>query len=168
MTYSASIALLLINLNARFNDVTCFVETVGVTGTAGTDIRFPGLPNGDDWIDFSPTDQKEILYIRRNGDDEVVDELKLSSCSKAYNMRSPLRIVFFKDHATNQAEIIFNLMQSILVAKTKLRSIKYDKWKLVKEESSGDYKFGASTVYLAIDFYLLWELTSDNCEQNFC
>lgn len=114
---------------------------------------------------LSPTDQKETLYIRRNGDDEVVEELKLSSCVKSYKMRSSLRVVYFKDNAKDQNQILSNLMYSVLIAGTKLRSIIRDKWKLLKDESSGDYNFKPTTAYFAIDIYALWELKTDTCEE---
>jgi len=131
--------------------------------------KIPGVPNNDDWTDLSPTDQKETIYIRRNGDDEVMEELKMGSCVKSYKMRTLLRVVFFKDHAEKHNEILARLMQSVLIQGTKLSKVIRDKFKLHKEESpNGDYNFGAKTAYFAIDIYAMWELKPDTCEEDFC
>jgi hypothetical protein len=130
--------------------------------------RIPAYSVGDEYKDVVFSDTQETVYIRRNGDDEVQEELKLSSCSKSYRMRTPLRIVYSKDHEKNHAEIIFKLMQSILIGGTKLKGIVRDKWKLVKDESSAKLNLGATSAYFAIDIYILWELMSDTCENDFC
>lgn len=130
--------------------------------------KFPAISQDDEWISLVPTDEREILYIRRNGDDEVLEELKLGSCSKAYRMRSPVRIVYFKDHAKQPDKILGDMMQAILTGGTKLSRVIRDKFKLLKDESSGDYNFGATTSYFAIDINILWELNPDNCDEDFC
>lgn len=163
MTYADIINILSNNIVVYFDEVYHSAEIVNVKNE-----RFPAVTVGDEWISIVPTDQKEIIYIRRNGDDEVMDELKLGSCIKSYRMRSSLRIVFFKDHTKTQNDIIAKLMQSVLVTGTKLKSIIRDKWKLQKDESSGDYNFGATTAYFAIDIYALWSLIPDNCDQDYC
>lgn len=132
------------------------------------DGKFPAVSINDEWLSLVPTDQKQVLYIRRNGDDEVQSDLRLSSCGKGYSMRSTLRIVYFQDHAKNHNEILSKLMQSALIASTKLKSIIRDKVKLFKDESNGDYNFGATTAYFAIDIYILWELKPDTCDEDFC
>lgn len=164
MNYFESIELITANVKNYFDTVYYHAEIVSNDANK----RFPAIAQGDDWKDLSPTDQQEVLYIRRNGDDEAIDELKIGSCGKSYQMKTPLRVVFFKDHAENQNQIFFNLSQSVLVVGTKLKAIKRDKWKLIKEESSGDYTFGATTAYFAIDFYVLWRLIPDKCDQDFC
>lgn len=131
-------------------------------------IKQPAITQNDEWISLAPSDQKETIYIRRNGDDDVMEELKLGGCVKSYKMRSSLRLVYFKDHAKHHNEILSKLMQSVLVGGTKLKSIIRDKWKLLKDESSGDYNFGATTAYFAIDIYAIWELKPDTCEQELC
>lgn len=129
--------------------------------------KLPVLSSDYDTV-LAPTDQREIIYIRRNGDDEVLEEAKISSCAKSYKMRSSLRIVFFKDHAKQHGKILSNLMQSVLIGGTKLKAIVQDKFKLLKDESSGEYTFGASTAYFAIDIYAMWLLVPDTCENDFC
>lgn len=131
-------------------------------------IKEPAISKNDEWISLVPTDQKEIIYIRRNGDDDVWEDLKIGSCIKSYKMRTPLRIVYFKDHCNNQDEIMFKLMQSVLISGTKLRSIIRDKWRLQKEESSGEYNLGATSIYFAIDLLAFWELKPDTCQEDFC
>jgi hypothetical protein len=130
--------------------------------------RIPVINLKDDWKYLAPTDEEQHLYIRRNGDDEVMEELKLGSCTKAYKMRSQLRIVYFEDYAEKHNEIIANLLQSVLIGSTKLVRMVRDKWKLKKDESSGDYVFKPTTAYFAIDINVFWELKPDSCEEDFC
>lgn len=164
MTYSETIQLLGNNLTNYFNEVFHSAEIV----TNDKQEKYPGTSINDEWTDLSPTDTKEIVYIRRNGDDEVMEDLKMSSCVKSYKMRSSLRIVFFRDHAKKHNEILSKLMQAVLIGGTKLKSIIRDKWKLQKDESSGNYNFGATTAYFAIDIYALWNLIPDTCGEDFC
>ncbi len=163
MNYFEVIMKLIDNLSNHFDEVFHSAEIVIIDKE-----KFPAINSGNEWINLVPTDQKETIYIRRNGDDEVYEEQKLGSCTKAYRMRSALRLVFFSDHEKNPEEILFKLMQSVLIQATKIRSIIRDKWKLQKDESSGDYNFSAKTCYLAIDFYVFWDLRADICEQDFC
>ena len=168
MRYSDIIQLLSNNVLVKFDEVYVNAEIVNITDAGKFIEKFPAVSIADEWISLVPTDTKETIYIRRNGDDEVQEELKLGSCIKSYKMRSQLRIVFFKDHAKNHNEIIAHLMQAVLVTGTKLKSIIRDKWKLQKYESSGDYNFSATTAYFAIDIYALWTLQNDTCEEDFC
>lgn len=166
MNYSDVIEIIANNLLRYFDEVYHSAEII----VNDKNIKMPAvaLNKTDEWLPLVPTDQREIVYIRRAGEDEVQEELKIGSCIKSYKMRSSLRIVFFKDHASNHAEIIHRLTQSALSAGTKLKTIIRDKWKLQKDESSGDYTFGATTAYYAVDIYALWELKTDSCPQDFC
>lgn len=164
MTYSDTILALSNRLLYYFDEVYHSAETI----TNDEGIKQPAIALNDEWISLTPSDQKETIYIRRNGDDEVLQELKVSSCSKSYQMRSSLRIVFFRDHAKKHNEIIRNLLQSILVSGVKLKTVIRDKFKLLKDESSGDYNFGATTAYFAIDIYIIWNLVPETCDNDFC
>lgn len=164
MKYNEVIQRIANNILVDFDEVYYNAETI--VNKEG--LRMPAIPVKDEYLPLAPTDQREVIYIRRNGDDEVLEEMKIGSCAKSYKMRSQLRIVYFKDHAKNHNEIIAKLMQSILIGKTKLNKIIRDKWKLQKDESSGDYQFSALTAYIAIDIYALWELQPDTCEEDFC
>ena len=163
MTYPEIIESISTNLSNYFDEVYHSTEVVTIDKE-----KFPAISNVNEWVNLSPTDEKEIVYIRRAADDDVSDELKISSCARAYKMRSLLRVVYFKDNATNHEEILFKLMQSVLIAHTKVKSIIRDKYRLQKDESSGDYSFKPSTAYFAIDVYGFWELKHDVCEQDFC
>ena len=164
MIYKEIIQTLANNLLVDFDDIYYNAETV----VNDKGIKEPAIPMKDEYIPLSPSDQREIIYIRRNGDDEVLGDAQIGSCVKSYKMRSSLRVVYFKDHATEHNKILSQLMQAVLVGGTKLNKIIRDKWKLQKDESSGDYNFGASTAYFAIDIYALWILQPDTCEQDFC
>ncbi len=159
MKYAEVISLLANNIIEYFDEVYHSAEIV-----TADDIKFPATALENEWIPLSPSDTKETIYIRRNGDDEVTEDLKLGGCVKSYKMRSQVRVVYFKDNAECHGDILRNLMQSVLVTKTKLNKIIRDKYKLLKDESSGEYKFGPKTAYFAIDIYILWELMVDECE----
>jgi hypothetical protein len=164
MTYPEIILNIATHILVNFDEVFHSVELI--QNEQGE--RLPAYPFGDDYPDVVFSDQKETIYIRRNGDDEVVEELKISSCGKAYKMRTPLRIVYSKDHAKNHTDIIFKLMQSVLMNGTKLKGIVRDKWKLQKDESTAKLNLGATSAYFAIDIYAFWQLLPDNCEQDVC
>lgn len=163
MTYQEVILNLSNNLITYFDEVYHSAEIITVDND-----RIPVINLKDDWKYLAPTDEEQNLYIRRNGDDEVMEELKLGSCVKSYKMRSPLRVVYFQDYATNHNEILAHLLQSVLIGGTKLVRMVRDKWKLKKDESSGDYVFKPTTAYFAIDIYVFWELKPDNCDEDFC
>lgn len=164
MKYNETIESLAQSILVNFDVVYHSAEIV----TTDSNEKFPAINLKDEWENLSPTDQRETIYIRRNGDDEVLGDAKLGSCIKAYDMRSQLRVVYFKDHAKNHSEIITKLMKSVLVGKTKLVRVIRDKFRLLKDESSGDYNFGATSAYFAIDIYALWTLQPDSCEEDFC
>lgn len=163
MTYKQTIENLSSNVADKFGEVYHSAEII-----TADDNKFPAVSLKDEWINLAPSDTKETIYIRRNGDDEVQGEENIGGCIKSYKMRSQLRIVFFKDNATNHSEILFKLMQSVLISGTKLNKIIRDKYKLLKDESSGEYTFGPTAAYFAIDIYALWHLIPDRCEQDFC
>ena len=167
MTYQQIIETLANNIANNFDTVYHSAELITVQEDGNT-FKFPAVNIADEWKSLAPTDEYFQLYIRRNGEDEVQSDLRLSSCGKGYNMRSQLRIVYFEDHAKNHNEILSKLMQSVLIGGTKLKSIIRDKVKLFKDESSGDYSFGPTTAYFAIDIYALWELKPDTCDEDFC
>lgn len=164
MNYSQVILNLSNSLLNHFDEVYHSAEIVQTDEQE----RIPSVVLKDEWIFLAPSDTKETVYIRRSGDDEVMEELKLGSCVKSYKMRSQLRVVFFKEDAEKHNEILAHLLQSVLVGGTKLNKVIRDKWKLKKDESSGDYNFGASTAYFAVDIYVYWELKPDSCEEDFC
>ncbi len=164
MRYSELIQTIAERIAENFDEVYHSAEII----VNDKNLKLPAVPVNDEWIDLSPADQKETVYIRRNGDDEVFEDLKIASCVKSYRMRSNLRIVYFADHVKKHNEIISKLLQAVLIQNTKVKSMIRDKWKLQKEESSGDYSFGASTAYFAIDIYAIWDLVPDNCPQDFC
>lgn len=163
MTYTEVILNISNSIIQKFDEVYHSVEIF----TNDDGIKKPVLSSDYD-TSLAPTDQRETIYIRRNGDDEVLEEAKISSCGKSYKMRSSLRIVFFKDNAKHHNKILSQLMKSVLINGTKLKSIVRDKFKLLKDESSGDYSFGSDSAYFAIDIYALWLLVPDTCEEDFC
>jgi hypothetical protein len=164
VTYPEIIQSIATSLNQSFDEVYHSAEIV----INDKNEKFVGVAKNDDWIKLSPTDQKETLYIRRNGDDQIYEELRITSCSKSYKMRSQLRIVYYKQQAEKHEEILFKLMQSILIQGTKLDKIIRDKNKLFKDESSGNYSFGPKTCYFGIDVFVIWQLSDNSCEQDFC
>lgn len=165
MTYSEIISLITNKLVGYFDEVYHSAEII----TTDANVKFPAITDGDGWLSLVPTDQREIIYIRRNGDDEMISDLGIGGCMVAYKMRTPLRIVYFKDHAQNLDSILSKILIASLVSHTTIRSVIRDKWKLMKEESSGDYNFGATTAYFAVNIYANWQLIPDKCEESdFC
>jgi CRISPR/Cas system CMR subunit Cmr6 (Cas7 group RAMP superfamily) len=164
MTYSESILNLANSLLQSFDEIHHSVEII--QNDKGE--KLPAYPLEDEFIDVVFSGQKETVYIRRNGDDEVMEELKISSCSKSYKMRTLVRIVYSKDFAKDHNTILFKLMQSALIGGTKLKGIVRDKWKLQKEESSARLRLGATSAYFAVDLYVFWQLLPDTCEQEIC
>jgi hypothetical protein len=156
MNYHEVIESISNGLLSNFDEVYHSAEIITVD-----DKKFPGIVKGDEWIDLSPSDTKETIYIRRNGDDEVVEELKIGSCVKSYKIKSQLRIVYFKDHFNSD---LSKLMQPVLINGVKLIRIIQDKWKLQKDESNGEYNFGPDTSYFAVDVFALWTLVPESCE----
>lgn len=164
MNYSDSILNLANSLLNHFDEVFHSVEII--QNEKGE--KLPAYPFGDEFIDVVFSDTKETVYIRRNGDDEAVEDLKIGSCVKSYKMRTPVRIVYSKDYAKDHTNIIFKLMQSVLIGGTKLKGIVRDKFKLQKDESSGKLNLGGSSAYFAVDVFVFWQLLPDNCEQDIC
>lgn len=162
MKYSEVILSLANNLLSNFDEVYHSAEIIQA------DEKFPAISINNEWLPLAPSDTKEAIYIRRNGDDEVIEDLKIGSCVKSYKMRSQLRVVFFKDNADKHSETLSKLMQSVLIGGVKLNKITRDKYKLLKDESSGKYTFGPKAAYFAIDIYALWELKLDSCDEDFC
>ncbi len=131
-------------------------------------MKFPAVATKEEWKNLAPSDQYGVVYIRRNGSDLVLEELRMGSCVKAYKMQTGVRIVYFRDFEPNQNKIISQLLQSTLISGVKLNKMSIDKWALQKEESSGEYNFGPSTAYFAIDINVYWELMPNNCDEDFC
>lgn len=163
MTYAQIITAICTGLLQNFEQVYHSAETVEIEN-----FKHPAINIGEEWISLAPDDRKEILYIRRNGPDEALDDFRVGSCITSYKMRTPLRIVYFKDRASCHPDILAKLMQSALIKHTKLVRILQDKWRLQKEESSGDYHFGPTTAYFALDIYAIWQLLPDSCDQDLC
>lgn len=164
MKYSEVILNLSNSILDNFDEV--YHDAEIITNDSG--LKLPAVSKLDEWVDLSPSDQKEIIYIRRNGDDYVYEDLKLGGCIKAYKMTTSLRVVYFKDYCKNQNEVFSKLLQSVLIGGIKLKSIIRDKFRLQKDESSGDYKLGAITAYFGINVDIFWELTPSTCDEDFC
>lgn len=164
MIYSEIILNLSNSLLQNFDEVFHSVEII--QNEKGE--RIPAYPFADEYKDVVFSDTKETVYIRRNGDDEVQSEENISSCRKSYKMRTPVRIVYSKDFAADHPNIVFKLMQSVLISGIKLKGIVRDKFKLQKDESTGKLNLGATSAYFAIDVYVLWQLLPDSCEQDIC
>lgn len=163
MRYQETIQNIANNLVIDFREVWHSAEIITIDN-----VRKPMVSDGTEWVDLSPTDEGETIYIRRSGDDEVVERLKIGSCTNDYAMRTAMRLVYFRDNAGDSGRVLWSLMQSVLVGSVRLRSIITDKSKLLKDESSGAYQPGPRTIYIGIDFYVMWDLIRSECEQDFC
>ncbi len=163
MTYRETILNIANKIAERFDKVYHSAEIV----INDNGIKIPAVSVGEEWIYLGPLDQEQMIYIRRNGDDDA-EEFKLGSCTKAYRMRTSTRIVFFQDFADNHNKIISELLQSVLIQGVKLNRVVIDKFRLLKEESSADYNFGPTTAYFALDISVYWDLQPDKCDHDFC
>ena len=105
---------------------------------------------------------KHYLFLNiETPKEELIDYKLFAKITKECNKELINQIV-------NHSEILVNLLQSILVGGTKLSKVIRDKWKLRKDESTGEYDFGPQTAYFAIDIYAFWELKPDSCDEDFC
>lgn len=166
MKYNEIIEQIASNLSESFSEVYHSVEIVTIFDDGKISEKFPAINLGKEWLSLSPADVKDTIYIRRNGDDTLQEELRLGSCTKSYKMRTPLRIVYFNMNGDDKA--LFFMMQAILSRYVRPVAVIRDKFKLLREESNGAYNFSAKTVYVAIDVFASWDLLADNCDQDFC
>lgn len=167
MTYTDIIGSLVNRLAENFAEVYHSAEQVRIFDNGKLSEFFPAINHGKEWVKLAPEDIHDTIYIRRAGEDSVADQMRIGSCVKAYKMRTPLRIVYFKDNGNSQ-QALFYLMQAVLSQSVALTTIIRDKFKLMREESNGAYNFSPATVYLAIDVSIIWDLLSDKCDQDFC
>jgi hypothetical protein len=167
MKYNEVIQSIANRLSQTFCEVYHSAEIIKIFDNGQITEQFPAIDRGKEWITLAPTDVKDTIYIRRNGDDSYSEEVKMGSCMKAFKMRTPLRIVYFNING-NTERSLFNLMQGVLTQSVRISGIVRDKFKLLREESSGEYNFKPTTVYVAVDVYAIWDLFPDNCEKDFC
>ncbi len=167
MIYKDIIEALVLRLAEKFGEVYHSAEIVTIFDQGKITEKFPAINLGKEWLSLAPTDVTDTIYIRRNGDDSMSQEIAIGSCAKAYKMRTPLRIVYFNDNG-NSEQALFNLMQATLSQSIKPVTIIRDKFKLLRDESMGEYNFSPTTVYLAIDVNIFWDLMADRCDQDFC
>lgn len=167
MTYADVIQKLVTNLAGNFSKVFHSAELITIIDQGKIVDKYPAINVDKEWLELAPTDMNDMIYIRRNGDDSLFKELQIGSCTKAYKMRTPLRIVYFNMNG-NAEKSLFYMMQAVLTQSTTPVFIIRDKFKLFREESMGDYNFSPTTVYLAIDVNVFWDLLSDKCDQDFC
>lgn len=167
MNYSDTITFVANSLAKKFSEVYHSAEIINIFEAGKIVDRFPAINKDGEWIPLSPTDVKDTIYIRRIGDDTVNQEARLGSCMKSYVMNGQLRIVYFNMNG-DSARSMFDLLQSVLIQGVKVVRVVRDKFKLLQDESTGEYNFSPKTVYLAVDITIYWDLFPDTCEQDFC
>lgn len=133
-------------------------------------IMYPAYKRGAEYIYTGIDDTKELFaYIRENGD-IISTPFKLAACSKSYQMTAPFRVVYFHDSEERDFDyLIRQLTAFTFTSNVSLVKLTTDKFRLVKEESPiFREKFDGKTFYIAVDIYLNFIYTKDECETDNC
>lgn len=131
----------------------------------------PVYKEGNDFMYIGPTDTRFMFaYIRPVGTSKRVAVDQLSSCSKNHKLSVLHRAVFFRDHEERN----FELLQKKLLAFTFDKNVDLigtinSFQALSKLECSlGDFSFGPTTFYYAVDFNVSVSITRSDCDIDYC
>lgn len=131
---------------------------------------YPCYPVGGEYLYVGMDDRKGLYaYIRGNGD-AVATTLKLQSCARAYDVRTPMRVVFFHDNEDRDRNFLQKKLALFTsLADVTLQKIITDKYRLVKEESDVfDANIDGKVFYMAVDVLVKTILLSDTCANAEC
>lgn len=106
-------------------------------------------------------------YCRTTGSSDVIDVEKIGGCNtKKHRFQVPTRLVFFNmNELRSHDEIIAILLKAVM----KTNFIRLQKFITIPEEilrseaPTGRFTFKENTFFLAIDFFLLLDIQTDNC-----
>lgn len=130
----------------------------------------PVAPYKEDFEAVGIEDHKGFnCYCRQVGPLEVSDIEKVGACGlKIYKTKTLHRLVFFNDNEKRSQDDLTGILTKAVI-KTgfiNLKSIESEADKILQKESpAGTFVFTNKTYYLAIDFFVLLTLQTDNCEQ---
>lgn len=107
-------------------------------------------------------------YCRQSGSADVTDIEKVGGCNvKRHRFEIPHRIVFFSDGEKRDHETI---IAAILKAVMKTNKVRIQKLVTIPEEilrseaPTGRFQFKETTLYFAIEFFVLLDVQADTCE----
>lgn len=108
-------------------------------------------------------------YCRQIGPAEVQKTFNVAACGKNITrFQVPHRIIFFnaneeRNHEDILAKLIGVTMGSYRITISRINNIREDL--LRQEVPTGRFNFTENTFYQGIDFFVLLDLQTDNCEQ---
>jgi len=108
-------------------------------------------------------------YCRTTGPSDVVDAEKIGGCNtRKYRFNVPHKIVFFNaSEDRNHEDIIATLLKAFM----KTSFIRIQKFTVIPDEilrseaPTGRFNFRDNTLYFAIDFFVLLDLQTSNCNE---
>jgi len=133
-------------------------------------VLYPAYPKGNEYTYAGIDDAKGLFaYIRTNGD-QVGVPLKITSCSRSYDMDAPMRVVFFSDNeGRNHEELVRKLSSFTFMNGITLQRVITDKWRLIREESPiFRSRFDGKTFYVAFDVLVAFILLPSDCQTDLC
>lgn len=135
------------------------------------DHKKPAAPVSDRFQYVGVDDSKRFTtYCRAIGAMEVVKEEKFASCG-GKNIRVQIlhRLVFFNQKESRDFDDISGkLINAVLKTGNKIkfqRLVTNYQDILLQEAPTGQFKFTPSTYYTAIEFFVILDLTTNNCQQ---
>jgi hypothetical protein len=130
--------------------------------------RFPAFPKGEDKFEYVGCSSNRVMtaYLRQSDDLKVNSVVKISSLLNSYNVTVPHRLVFFNAREKrNHDDLLKKFLQVAFLPGVTLNRAIIDKEKLLEQEmSQGDFSFGESDFYCAIDFEVKFVIQKNNCD----
>lgn len=129
----------------------------------------PAAPVKSRYEYVGPDDKKGFsCYCRQSGSADVTEIEKIGGCtSKKYRFQVPHRIVFYnaiekRDHEAIIAAMLKAVMKTNMTRVQKLVTIPEEI--LRSEAPTGRFQFTETTLYFAIEFFVLLDVQADTCE----
>lgn len=146
-----------------YHSVTLFADEKGD--------KYPVYAKGAEEFYIGPNDKKKrFAYIRGTGPVMKGDEVMEGSEKKMYHLSAANRIVVFNDHEKEDFDyLIKKLLLPVFTDNISLLSYQHNAFQLAKQESPlGNFRFDATTFYLAIDVQVRWWIDSKYCDDEPC
>lgn len=130
----------------------------------------PAAPVNGKFIPVGIDDAKGFTcYVRQIGAAENVKEERIGGCgaNKLYRFNVPHRVVFFNNKETrSHDEITSILLKAIMKTEfVKIQRVHINHEEILRAEApTGRYGFAEATFYMAIDFFILLDTQTDNCD----
>lgn len=129
----------------------------------------PAAPVKGRFIPVGVNDTKGFsCYCRQSGSADVLNSERLGGCNtKKYRFQIPHRLVFYNDNEKrSHEEIIAALVKAVIKTNflTLQKVVTIPEEILKTEAPTGRFTFTETTFYIAIDFFVLLDIQTDNCE----